>query len=56
MRWVLKFVEIEEAMRTFKYGLWHDFIVSRENLNKVLELTGGEVIGVVSKNTKIVVQ
>jgi phosphoribosylformylglycinamidine cyclo-ligase len=56
MRWVLKFVEIEEAMRTFNMGYGMILIVSRENLNKVLELTGGEVIGVVSKNTKIVVQ
>jgi phosphoribosylformylglycinamidine cyclo-ligase len=53
---VLKFVEIEEAMRTFNMGYGMILIVSRENLNKVLELTGGEVIGVVSKNTKIVVQ
>ncbi|QAV33562.1 phosphoribosylformylglycinamidine cyclo-ligase [Fervidobacterium changbaicum] len=56
MRWVLNYVEIEEAMKTFNMGYGMILVVSKEHLEKVIEHVQGEIIGVVSTNTEIVVE
>ncbi len=56
MQWVLQYVEIEEAMRTFNMGYGMILIADASKTDKILRITGGDIIGEVSNNTTIVVE
>ncbi|MGB9614085.1 MAG: phosphoribosylformylglycinamidine cyclo-ligase [Fervidobacterium sp.] len=53
MRWILQYVEIQEALKTFNMGYGMLVITSREQAQKLAEKLSGHIIGHVDENTKI---
>lgn len=56
INWVLKYVEFDEALKTFNMGYGMILITSAEFSQRVIEVTNGEVIGYVSKEFEIALQ
>lgn len=56
MKWMLKYITIDEALKTFNMGYGMILVTSRENIEEVVAKTNGKIIGDVSSNRNIVVQ
>ncbi len=56
IEWILKYVEIPEAIKTFNMGYGMILVIAEKDVESVLKITNGEVIGKVSQNTNIVIQ
>ncbi|WP_448375110.1 phosphoribosylformylglycinamidine cyclo-ligase [Fervidobacterium sp.] len=56
MKWILQYVEIEEAMKTFNMGYGMILIAEQSRVDDIVRITKGDIIGKVSNNTIVVVE
>ena len=53
MRWIMRYVEFEEALKTFNMGYGMILVTNKQIAEEIAQKVGGKIIGEVSQTTKI---